>query len=99
MSRRCMISGKGVMSGNNVSHAINRTRRRFIPNLQTTRVQSDILGEQVRMRLCTKAIRTIEIKGGLDSFLLGTPNRKLTDEGCRLKRRIVKRAAAVAATA
>ncbi len=97
MSRRCMISGKGVMSGNNVSHAVNRTRRRFLPNLQTTRVQSDILGEHVRMRLCTKSIRTIEVKGGLDKFLLGTPNRKLTDEARRLKRRIVKRTEAVAA--
>ncbi len=92
-----MISGKGVMSGNNVSHAINRTRRRFLPNLQTTRIQSDILGESVRMRLCTKSIRTIEVKGGLDSFLLGTPNRKLPDEARRLKRRIQKRAEATAA--
>jgi len=97
MSRRCMISGKGVMSGNNVSHAVNRTRRRFLPNLQTTRVQSDILGEQVRMRLCTKSIRTIEVKGGLDSYLLGTPNRKLPEEARRLKRRIQKRAEAAAA--
>ncbi len=92
-----MISGKGVMSGNNVSHAINKTRRRFLPNLQTTRVQSDILGESVRMRLCTKSIRTIEVKGGLDSFLLGTPNRKLPDEARRIKRRIQKRAEAISA--
>ena len=97
MARRCMISGKGVMSGNNVSHAVNKTRRRFLPNLQTTRVQSDILGESIRMRLCTKSIRTIEVKGGLDSFLLGTPNRKLPDEARRIKRRIQKRAEAVAA--
>ena len=80
MSRRCMITGKGVQSGNNVSHAINKTRRRFLPNLQTTSLQSDVLGEPVRLRLSTRALRTIESKGGLDAFLLGTPNRKLPEE-------------------
>ena len=96
MSRRCMLTGKGVQSGNNVSHAVNRTRRRFLPNLQTTRLISDILGEPVRLRLSTRALRTVEVKGGLDSFLLGTPNRKLTEEARRLKRRIQKKAAASA---
>ena len=97
MSRRCMLTGKGVMSGNNVSHAINKTRRRFLPNLQTTRVMSEILGEHVRLRLCTRAIRTVEFKGGLDAFLLGSPNRKLPIEALRLKKRIQKRAASAAA--
>ena len=96
MSRRCMITGKGVMSGNNVSHAINKTRRRFLPNLQVARLQSEILGENVRMRITTRAIRTIESKGGLDAYLLGTPNRKLTDEARRLKRRVQKKAEAAA---
>ena len=96
MSRRCMITGKGVMSGNNVSHAVNKTRRRFLPNLQVARLQSEILGENVRMRITTRAIRTIESKGGLDAYLLGTPNRKLTDEARRLKRRVQKRAEAAA---
>lgn len=94
MSRRCMITGKGVQSGNNVSHAVNKTRRRFLPNLQSTNLQSELLGEPVRLRLSTRALRTIESKGGLDSFLLGTPNRKLPEEARRIKRRIQKKAAA-----
>ena len=96
MSRRCMISGKGVMSGNNVSHAINKTRRRFLPNVQATRLQSEVLGEQVLLRISARALRTIDKKGGLDAFLLGTPNRNLTEEAKRLKRRIERRAAKAA---
>lgn len=96
MARRCMITGKGVMSGNNVSHAVNKTRRRFLPNLQTTRLMSEVLGEDVRLRLSTRALRTIEVKGGLDAFLLGTPNRKLPAEAQKIKRRIQKRAEAAA---
>ncbi len=88
MSRRCEITGKGVLSGNNVSHANNKTRRRFLPNLQVTSLLSDILGNSVRMRLSTRAIRTVEHNGGIDAFLLGTPNTKLTEEGRTLKRRI-----------
>jgi large subunit ribosomal protein L28 len=90
MARRCLITGKGVLTGNNVSHAKNRTRRRFLPNLQASSMMSDALGEIVKMRISTRAIRTIEFKGGLDAFLLGTPNRKLTDEARRIKRRIEK---------
>jgi large subunit ribosomal protein L28 len=101
MSRRCEITGKGVLSGNNVSHANNKTRRRFLPNLQVTSLLSDILGHEVRMRLSTRAIRTVEHNGGIDAFLLGTPNTKLTTEGKTLKRRIEKaqqkRAASAAA--
>jgi large subunit ribosomal protein L28 len=100
MSRRCEITGKGVLSGNNVSHANNKTRRRFLPNLQVTSLLSDTLGSEVRMRLSTRAIRTIEHNGGIDAFLLGTANTKLTPEGRALKRRIErardKRAAAAA---
>jgi large subunit ribosomal protein L28 len=90
MSRRCEITGKGVLSGNNVSHANNKTRRRFLPNLQVTSLLSDILGHEVRMRLSTRGIRTVEHNGGIDAFLLTTPNTKLTEEGRTLKRRIVK---------
>lgn len=96
MARRCMITGKGVQAGNNVSHANNRTRRRFLPNLQPASLQSDTLGENVRMRISTAALRTIEKNGGLDSWLLGTSNAKLTPEALRLKRRIVKKAATAA---
>ncbi|RVU35220.1 50S ribosomal protein L28 [Hwanghaeella grinnelliae] len=97
MSRRCTITGKGVMTGNNVSHAMNHSRRRFLPNLQSTRLMSDALNEQVRLRLTTNAIRTIEKNGGLDAFLLKTPNRKLPEEAQRLKKRISRRMAKVAA--
>ncbi len=90
MSRRCQISGKAVLSGNNVSHANNKTRRRFLPNLQETSLLSDILGTSVRLRLTTYAIRTIEHNGGLDAFLTGTPNRSLPEEAQVLKRRIVR---------
>ena len=93
MARRCDITGKGVQAGNNVSHAHNKTRRRFLPNVQQTSLMSDTLGEMVRMRVSTQAIRTIEKNGGLDAFLLGTPNRKLTPEVLCIKRRIEKAAA------
>lgn len=97
MSRRCQITGKTVLSGNNVSHANNKTRRRFLPNLQETSILSDILGTAVRLRLCTRALRTIEHNGGLDAFLLGTPNRRLPEEAQALKRRILRAQAKKAA--
>lgn len=90
MSRRCQITGKGVLSGNNVSHANNRTRRRFLPNLQETSLLSDILGSDVRLRMCTRAIRTVEHNGGIDAFLLGTPNSRLPAEALTVKRQILK---------
>jgi large subunit ribosomal protein L28 len=90
MSRRCEITGKGVLSGNNVSHANNKTRRRFLPNLQDTSMLSDVLGTPVRMRLSTRGIRTVEHNGGIDAFLLSTPNRKLPIEAMALKRRILR---------
>ena len=81
MSRRCQFTGKGVLSGNNVSHANNKSRRRFLPNMQQTSMMSDILGTPIRLRLTTHAIRTIEHNGGLDSFLMTTPNRDLAGAG------------------
>ncbi|MBV9750482.1 MAG: 50S ribosomal protein L28 [Acetobacteraceae bacterium] len=102
MSRRCQLTGKGVLTGNNVSHANNKTRRRFLPNLQETRLLSDTLGTQVLLRVSMHALRAVEHNGGLDAFLLSTPDRKLPDEAKVLKRRIErareKRAAAAPAT-
>lgn len=92
MARRCSVTGKGVLTGNNVSHANNRTRRRFLPNLQETSLMSDVLGTTVRLRLTTRGIKTIEHNGGLDAWLLNTPDRKLTDEAKVLKRRIARAA-------
>lgn len=88
MSRRCQITGKGVLTGNNVSHANNKTRRRFLPNLQETSLLSDILGTSVRLRLSTRAIRTVEAKGGIDAYLLATPDRRLGEDVLVIKRRL-----------
>lgn len=89
MARRCMITGKGVMSGNNVSHANNKTRRRFLPNIQNVSFLSDVLG-RVRLKISTRGIRTIEANGGIDQFLKTTSTAKLTKEAQSLKRRLVK---------
>ena len=89
MSKRCQITGKGVMSGNNVSHANNRTRRKFLPNLQRTSLSSEILGRDVTLRVSVNAIRTIEKHGGLDAFLLQARNAELADEARSLKREIL----------
>ena len=90
MARRCELTGKGVQTGNNVSHAHNKTRRRFLPNLQQASVLSDALGQTFRMRISVHALRTIEHKGGLDAFLLNTRDSKLSEEARRLKRRVRK---------
>jgi large subunit ribosomal protein L28 len=79
-----------VQTGNNVSHANNKSRRRFLPNLQDVSLLSDILGQSVRMRLCTGAMRTVEHNGGIDAFLLTTPNRDLPEPAQALKRRIIR---------
>jgi large subunit ribosomal protein L28 len=101
MSRRCEITGKGVLTGNNVSHANNKTRRRFLPNLQDATLLSDVLGVAIRMRLSTRAIRTVEQKGGIDAYLLNTAAGRLSPEAKALKRRVLraqaKRAASPAA--
>lgn len=84
------MTGVGIQYGNNVSHANNKTRRRFLPNLQHASLMSDALGRTVRVRLAASALRTIEHRGGLDAFLLGTADAKLPDEARRLKRRVQK---------
>ena len=88
MAKRCIVSGKGVQVGNNVSHANNKTKRRFLPNLQVTSMLSDALGHAVQLRLTPGAIRTIEKNGGLDAYLGSMPDGKLPIEARRLKRRI-----------
>jgi large subunit ribosomal protein L28 len=97
MARRCAVTGKGVMFGNNVSHANNKSRRRFHPNLQVTSLLSDSLGRMVRLRLSTNAIRTIEHKGGLDAFLIDAREDDLGVDARRLKRLIVARSPAAVA--
>jgi large subunit ribosomal protein L28 len=97
MARRCDFTGRGVLTGNNVSHANNRSRRRFLPNLQHASLLSDILGETVQVRLSTGAIRTIDKRGGLDAFLLSTADAELGKKALVLKRRIKKAQATKAA--
>jgi len=77
MSRCCMITGKGVMSGNNVSHAKNRTRRRFLPNVQDTSLYSEALNRWVKLRVSTSGLRTVEHKGGFDAYLMATAASRL----------------------
>ena len=89
MSKRCQITGKTVMSGNNVSHANNRTRRKFLPNLQVTTMESEILGRKLRLRVCTSAIRTIEKHGGIDPYLIQAKNSELAKEARVLKTEIL----------
>ncbi len=90
MSRRCQLTGRTVQTGNNVSHAHNKTRRRFLPNLQKTSLFSEALGKPVRLKLSVYAIRTVERKGGLDAFLLAARTQDLAPKIQRLKRRIKK---------
>ena len=89
MAKRCQITGKTVMSGNNVSHANNRTRRRFLPNLQATTMQSEILGRSLKLRVSTSAIRTVEKHGGIDSFLIQAKNSELAEEARAIKSEIL----------
>lgn len=93
MARECCITRKGVLTGNNVSHAHNKSRRRFLPNLQNVSFMSDLLGKAVQLRLSTRGIRTIEKRGGLDAFLLSTSSSKLGKEALALKKTLLKIAA------
>jgi large subunit ribosomal protein L28 len=88
MPRRCALSGKAVQYGHNVSHANNKTKRRFLSNLQMASVLSDALGHSVRLRLTPRGIKTIEHNGGIDAYLMGTSDSKLTPEMRTLKRRV-----------
>jgi len=88
MTKRCPISGKSVLTGNTVSHANNKNRCRFLPNLQKVSLLSEKLGSILHLRISTKGLRTIEHNGGLDAYLLNTPNSKLSAEAKELKKRL-----------
>ncbi|WP_349261755.1 50S ribosomal protein L28 [Geminicoccus sp.] len=96
MARRCAVSGKGVLVGNNVSHANNKTRRRYLPNLQYRRLYSESLKQQFRVRLTAAAIRTIDKHGGLDGFLVEASRKDLSPELARVQERVVAARAAAA---
>ena len=78
MSKKCELTGKTFLSGNNVSHAKNRTKRRFLPNLQNISFLSEKLGKKIQLKVATSTIRTVEKKGGIDEYLLNTANNKFT---------------------
>jgi large subunit ribosomal protein L28 len=96
MARRCAVTGKGVQTGNNVSHANNKTRRRYLPNLQEASLLSDAVGGIVHLRLSTHALRSIEHSGGIDAFLAKARDADLSPKARRLKRVILKKRAAKA---
>jgi large subunit ribosomal protein L28 len=88
MARRCELTGKGVMTGNNVSHALNRTRRRFLPNLVSVTLISDALNRGVKLRVSAAALRTVEHRGGLDAFLIKQSDDDLSVNAQALKKEI-----------
>ncbi|WP_439142083.1 50S ribosomal protein L28 [Pseudooctadecabacter sp.] len=95
MSRRCELTGKGPMTGNNVSHANNKTRRRFLPNLQDVSLQSDVLGRSFKFRISSAALRTVDHRGGLDAFMAKAKDVELSDAALKVKKEINKAMAAV----
>ena len=96
MSRVCELTGKGRQVGHNVSHANNKTKRTFLPNLQNVTLISDALGQSVKLRVSTHGLRSVEHVGGLDNWLLKTSDDKLSPKVRKLKREIAKKAKAAA---
>ena len=90
MSKVCEISGKKPISGNNVSHANNRTKRRFIPNLQNVKLYSGSLQKYISMNITVRTMKTVEKNGGLDTYLIKTSNRNLADTAIKIKKQILK---------
>ncbi len=99
MSRICELTAKGRMVGNNVSHANNKTKRVFLPNLQNVTLMSDILGRSIKLRVSMNGLRSVEHVGGLDNWLIKTRAEKLSDRAQKLRREIKKKVAAQAAEA
>ena len=93
MSKLCPITGKKGLSGNNVSHANNKTKRRYQPNLQEVSLVSDSLGRSIRMRITTRGLKTVEFHGGIDAFLLRSSAKNLTSELKSLRKVILNRQA------
>jgi large subunit ribosomal protein L28 len=94
MSRRCELTGKSVMVGNNVSHANNRTKRRFLPNLNAVSLTSEALGQTYRLRISSAALRTVDHRGGLDGFLAKAADAELSPRALKIKRDLAKAQAA-----
>jgi len=90
MARRCELTGKGPMTGNNVSHANNKTRRRFLPNLNDVSLQSETLGRVVKLRISAHALRSVDHRGGLDAFLAKAKDDELSTNALKVKKEIAK---------
>ncbi len=90
MSRVCELTGKGPMSGNTVSHANNKTRRRFLPNLNQVTLISDALGRSFSLRISAAALRTVDHRGGLDAFLAKAKDEELSAEALKIKKELAK---------
>ena len=96
MSRVCELSGKAPMSGHKVSHANNKTKRRFLPNLNDVTLISDILGQSFKLRISAHALRTVDHRGGLDAFLIKAKDDELSSDALAIKKEVVKAQAAAA---
>lgn len=90
MSRKCELTGKAVMSGNNVSHSQRKTRRKFLPNLHKISLMSDVLGRSFSFRLSARAIKSVETKGGLDKFLLSADKLNFSKQALNVRKMLVK---------
>ena len=89
MTMKCELTGKTFQTGNNVSHAKNRTKRKFLPNIQKVSFNSEKLRRSIQLKVAASTIRTVEKKGGLDEYLLKTPNSKLPAKAMKLKKQIL----------
>ena len=96
MSRRCELTGKGVMVGNNVSHANNKTKRRFLPNLNDVTLASESLGRSFKFKVSASALRSVDHRGGLDAFMAKAKDSELSDNALKIKKEIAKAQAAQA---
>ena len=90
MSRRCELTGKGPMSGNNVSHANNKSKRRFLPNLVDVTLASEVTGKAYKLRISAAALRSVDHRGGLDAFLAKAKDAELSDRALKIKRELAK---------
>jgi len=99
MSRRCELTGKSVLVGHKVSHSNIKTKRRFLPNLCTVTLRSEALGQKVRLRISTNALKSVDHNGGLDAYLVKARKESLSPRALELKRKIEKKLSAAKAAA
>ena len=91
MVKKCSITKKKPMSGNNVSHAVNKTKRRFYPNLHNISFFSEVLGKKIKLKVSSRGIKTVEKNGGIDKYLLNSKNSKLNSETRKLKKTLTSK--------